>query len=100
MVGGHQRHASPDQPHAVNPHNRVVIDMVQVPERQDAGVRAGALQVGSYVGADQMRAQKLGGEAAGPLVEVADDQAGVGEVRMMEQGGIHQFAALAAALQE
>ena len=51
----------------------LVIDVVQMQQREDARVRAAAFQVRVDVDALEERAEGVGGEAAHPLVEVAEN---------------------------
>src|SRR5207237_3940448 len=76
----------------------VVVDVVQMQQRQDAGISAASAGEALQVGAAKFAAQQAGGEAERPLVEIAGDDA-----RAAQAGGArdliaYQSRALGAAL--
>src|ERR1051325_7539950 len=62
----------------------VVVDVVEMEQGEDARKRAAPLELLLDVDALEMRAEELGGEAARPLVEVAEHDLGPGQLGAME----------------
>src|SRR5438309_7432005 len=76
----------------------VVVDVVQVQQRQDAGIGAAASGEAFQVGAAKFAAQQAGGEAERPLVEIAGDDARPAQAGAARDLIAHQARALGAAL--
>src|SRR5690349_4493133 len=75
VIGGEERQPGSVQMHVAQFEVAIVINMVEVQERQDAGVGGSAFQVHDDIGALHVLAEELAGQAASPFVEIADDNA-------------------------
>src|SRR5438876_4408976 len=76
----------------------VVVDVVQMQQRQDAGISAAASGEALQVGAAKLAAQQAGGEAERPLVEIAGDDARAAQAGAAHDLIAHQARTLSAAL--
>ena len=98
VVAGDERFRSALQMQLLQPQGGIVVNVIQVEERQQTGVGSRPAEVGADVGAFQVRTEKPGGEAGGPFIEVAQDEAGCFEAGVQEQIGVDQFGAPAGAV--
>src|SRR5687767_13452936 len=100
VVGGDERREAPVEAQAFEFERTVVVDVVEVHERERARVGAARPQVLAHVGAAQLLAEEAGGEPVRPLVEVAEDDARPRQLRVAEDVAAHQLAPLMPALDE
>jgi hypothetical protein len=97
VIGGQQRCRSAVQPKARELEALVVVDVIQVEEREQPGISAPRAEVHAHVDAP-----KVGGEQRDeqrpPVVEVSEKHPGAGEVRARPDHGLEEPGPLLAPL--
>src|SRR5436190_3386172 len=87
VVGRDERQPRPRELDADDGDGAVVIDVIQMQDGEDAGIRPAAPQVVRQVDAVQLFGQDQRRLPAHPLVEVAEDQFRTGDVSIRDNGG-------------
>lgn len=100
MVAGDEREGRADEVRFEELEGWLVEAVVECEEREDAGVGGGNAHAVARLEGLEGGAEQARGEAAGPLVEVADEEAWWGEVFVAEDLFAEQEAGLPAALVE
>src|ERR1700730_18784272 len=99
MVARNQRLSGPAQPQLFELQSRVVVNVIEVQEREQPGVGAGSAKVHPYVGALQMRTEQARCQSASPFVEVSQDDSRRSQAAVDQQPGSDQLAALLTAFE-
>ena len=75
MVGCDKGRPIPVQGHVTDRKSWIEIDVIEVEERKNPGVCARLAQMSAQVGADKLTAKRAAGDAVGPFIEIAKDDA-------------------------
>lgn len=78
----------------------IEINVIEMQEGQNAGIGAGAAEMGADVGALKMRFEESRYKALGPLVEIAEDDACSRELTVGKDSEVDELSSLMAAFEE
>ena len=90
MIGSHKGPPVSQKDRLADLKLRVEIDVIQIEEGRDCRIRASPPHMRPQIGEMELRGERARDEAAGPFVEIPEDDARTGNVRRLEEIFIHQ----------
>jgi hypothetical protein len=100
MIGSHKGGTTPVKRQRFQVKSCIEINVIEMQEGQNAGIGAGAAEMGADVSALKVRFEEARCKAPGPLVEIAEDDACYRELTVGKDSEVDELSSLKAAFEE